>query len=54
MGDDHNDHHPSYERISNMFLKRKDGNEITLSEEKIVLELFKGRTYPTPYTHTKS
>lgn len=34
-----------------MHVIRKDGNEITLSEEKIVLELFKGRTYPTPYTH---
>lgn len=34
-----------------MHVVRTDGNEITLSEEKIVLELFKGRKYPTPYTH---
>lgn len=30
---------------------RKDGNRITLSEEKIVLELFERQKYPAPYTH---
>lgn len=34
-----------------MHVIRKDGNEITLSEEQIVLELFKGRKCPIPYTH---
>ena len=33
-----------------MHVIRKDGNRITLSEEKIVLELI-GRSHPTPYTH---
>lgn len=35
-----------------MYVIRKDGNEITLSEEKIVLELlFERQKYPAPYTH---
>lgn len=34
-----------------MHVVRKDGNEITLSEQKIVLELFSCRLHPSPYTH---
>ena len=34
-----------------MHMVRKDGNVISLSEEKLVLKLFQRQEYPTPYTH---
>lgn len=50
MGDDHYDHHPLYERMRNMFLKRKDGSDMTLSEQRMIIEEFSSRISPVPYT----